>query len=150
MAGNAISDLDGLNSKETPSHNRIPSSGECMKPSSPHSRLRLSKSLLLKTLVGTLHDQTKKICGFAFSRPYLAFERRNPDPKRFYWIMLVSGSTQRKTFVEHGNLRQYQGNLSLDVETLTKQTWRPFVICASLNRKIKKKFSKKKVKTDLP
>jgi hypothetical protein len=35
----------------------------------------------------------KKICGFPFSRPYLAFGRRNPDPKRFYWIMLVSVST---------------------------------------------------------
>jgi hypothetical protein len=27
------------------------------------------------------------------SRPYLAFGRRNPDPKLFYWIMLVSVST---------------------------------------------------------
>jgi hypothetical protein len=32
----------------------------------------------------------KKICGFPVSRPYLAFGRRNPDPKLFYWIMLVS------------------------------------------------------------
>jgi hypothetical protein len=31
----------------------------------------------------------KKICGFPVSRPYLAFGRRNPDPKLFYWIMLV-------------------------------------------------------------
>ena len=30
----------------------------------------------------------KKICGFPVSRPYLAFGRRNPDPKLFYWIML--------------------------------------------------------------
>ena len=35
----------------------------------------------------------KKICGFPVSRPYLAFGRRNPDPKLFYWIMLVSVST---------------------------------------------------------
>jgi hypothetical protein len=34
-----------------------------------------------------------KICGFPVSRPYLAFGRRNPDPKLFYWIMLVSVST---------------------------------------------------------
>jgi hypothetical protein len=39
-------------------------------------------------------DQAKKkICGFPVSRPYLAFGRRNPDPKLFYWIMLVSVST---------------------------------------------------------
>jgi hypothetical protein len=50
----------------------------------------------------------KKICGFPVSRPYLAFGRRNPDPKLFYWIMLVSVST-------------YKGNFSLDVEALTKQ-----------------------------
>jgi hypothetical protein len=31
----------------------------------------------------------KKICGFPVSRPYLAFGCRNPDPKLFYWIMLV-------------------------------------------------------------
>jgi hypothetical protein len=30
----------------------------------------------------------KKICGFPVSRPYLAFGRRNPDPKLFYLIML--------------------------------------------------------------
>jgi hypothetical protein len=35
----------------------------------------------------------KKICGFPVSRPYLAFGRQNPDPKLFYWIMLVSVST---------------------------------------------------------
>jgi hypothetical protein len=35
----------------------------------------------------------KNICGFPVSRPYLAFGRRNPDPKLFYWIMLVSVST---------------------------------------------------------
>ena len=35
----------------------------------------------------------KKICGFPVSQPYLAFGRRNPDPKLFYWIMLVSVST---------------------------------------------------------
>jgi hypothetical protein len=35
----------------------------------------------------------KKICGFPVSRPYLAFGRRNPDSKLFYWIMLVSVST---------------------------------------------------------
>jgi hypothetical protein len=35
----------------------------------------------------------KKICGFPVSRPYLAFGRRNPVPKLFYWIMLVSVST---------------------------------------------------------
>jgi hypothetical protein len=35
----------------------------------------------------------KKICVFPVSRPYLAFGRRNPDPKLFYWIMLVSVST---------------------------------------------------------
>ena len=35
----------------------------------------------------------KKICGFPVSLPYLAFGRRNPDPKLFYWIMLVSVST---------------------------------------------------------
>jgi hypothetical protein len=35
----------------------------------------------------------KKICGFPVSRPYLAFGRRNPDPKLFYGIMLVSVST---------------------------------------------------------
>ena len=29
----------------------------------------------------------KKICGFPVSRPYLAFGRRNRDPKLFYWIM---------------------------------------------------------------
>jgi hypothetical protein len=34
-----------------------------------------------------------KICGFPVSRPYLAFGPRNPDPKLFYWIMLVSVST---------------------------------------------------------
>jgi hypothetical protein len=39
----------------------------------------------------------KKICGFPVSRPYLAFGRRNPDPKLFYWIMLVSVSTYRKS-----------------------------------------------------
>ena len=35
----------------------------------------------------------KKICGFPVSRPYLAFGRRNPNPKLFYWIMPVSVST---------------------------------------------------------
>jgi hypothetical protein len=35
----------------------------------------------------------KKIYGFPVFRPYLAFGRRNPDPKLFYWIMLVSVST---------------------------------------------------------
>jgi hypothetical protein len=38
------------------------------------------------------HSGQKK-CGFPVSRPYLAFGRRNPDPKLFYWIMLVSVST---------------------------------------------------------
>jgi hypothetical protein len=46
--------------------------------------------------------------------------------------------------VENGNLRQYYGNLSLDVEALTKQTWRPVV------RKIKKKVFKKKLKPTYP
>ena len=40
-----------------------------------------------------LYKAKKKICGFPVSRPYLAFGRRNPDPKLFYWIMLVSVST---------------------------------------------------------
>jgi hypothetical protein len=35
----------------------------------------------------------KKICGFPVSQPYLAFGRRNPNPKLFDWIMLVSVST---------------------------------------------------------
>jgi hypothetical protein len=39
----------------------------------------------VKALIGQ-----KKICGFPVSRPYLAFGRRNPDPKLFYWIMLVN------------------------------------------------------------
>ena len=43
----------------------------------------------------------KKICGFPVFQPYLAFGRQNPDPKLFYCIMLVSVSTQRKTFVEN-------------------------------------------------
>ena len=37
--------------------------------------------------------KAKKQCGFPVSRPYLAFGRRNPDPKLFYWIILVSVST---------------------------------------------------------
>jgi hypothetical protein len=37
--------------------------------------------------------RSKKICGFPVSRSYLAFGRRNPDPKLFYWIMRVSVST---------------------------------------------------------
>lgn len=41
------------------------------------------------------------------SGPYLAFGRRNPDPKLFSWMMLVGVSTYKKTFVENGNLRQY-------------------------------------------
>jgi hypothetical protein len=41
----------------------------------------------------TLYWAKKNICGFPVSRPYLAFGRRNPDPKLFYWIMLVSVST---------------------------------------------------------
>ena len=38
----------------------------------------------------------KKKCGFPVSRPYLAFGRRNPDPKLFYWIVLVSVSTYKE------------------------------------------------------
>ena len=41
----------------------------------------------------TIVKAKKKMCGFPVSRPYLAFGRRNPDPKLFYWIMLVSVST---------------------------------------------------------
>jgi hypothetical protein len=45
--------------------------------------------------------KAKKKYGFPVSRPYLAFGRRNPDPKLFYWIILVSVSTWRKKFVEN-------------------------------------------------
>ena len=31
--------------------------------------------------------KAKKTSGFPVSRPYLAFGRRNPDPKLFYWIV---------------------------------------------------------------
>ena len=91
-------------------------------------------------LFGRYSNQAKKMW---VSRPYLAFGRRNP--KLFYWITLVSVSTlQRKTFVKNGNLWQYQGNLSLDVEALTKQNG------VRLYRKIKKKFKKKKLKPNYP
>jgi hypothetical protein len=49
-------------------------------------------NLTTKPSMCTVLGQKKK-CGFPFSRPYLAFGRRNPDPKLFYWIMLVSVST---------------------------------------------------------
>jgi hypothetical protein len=52
-------------------------------------------------LLFTIFIGPKKICGFPVSRPYLAFGRRNPDPKLFYWIMLISVSTLRKKFVEN-------------------------------------------------
>ena len=45
--------------------------------------------------------------------------------------------------MKNGNLRQYQGNLSLNVEALTKENG------VRLLGKLKKKF-KIKVKTDLP
>jgi hypothetical protein len=53
------------------------------------------ENLPYKSIFQTYHIVTrpKKKCGFPVSRPYLAFGRRNPDPKRFYWIMLVSVST---------------------------------------------------------
>ena len=56
---------------------------ECLNKTSP------PVSILLKSL----RRAKKIICGFPVSRPYLAFGRRNPDPKLFYWIMLVSVST---------------------------------------------------------
>jgi hypothetical protein len=43
--------------------------------------------------LSSVYKAKKKICGFPVSRPYLAFGRRNPDPKLFYWIMRVSVST---------------------------------------------------------
>jgi hypothetical protein len=49
--------------------------------------------LLSSVVIFNSPAKAQKKCGFPVSRPYLGFGRRNPDPKLFYWIMLVSVST---------------------------------------------------------
>jgi hypothetical protein len=73
---------------------------------------------------------------FPVSRPYLAFGRRNPDPKLFYILDHAC-----KCFHLEENVC---GKWKFEAIALTKQTWRPVV------RKIKKKLKKKLKPTYLP
>jgi hypothetical protein len=58
-----------------------------------HQKKKIALEIAAKIANVNVPLGQKKICGFPVSRPYLAFGRRNPDPKLFYWIMLVSVST---------------------------------------------------------
>ena len=73
----------------------IPWGGEQERGSSTGGAIKICYSNLLNkpNICAYFIKAKKKLCGFPVSRPYLAFGRRNPDPKLFYWIMLVSVST---------------------------------------------------------